>query len=337
MGVLSPEERTAFGEALWDQRWVDWDDPTALPPLWGWLPTLVLHLPAPVTLDVPQRVRAYLLSLKATLDQDWVMSCRLVSALSGVPTRQPATPTINWSPDDAHHLLQRCVTWWDHHHAQMESASPLAWTFDAETRDTWQAIVELLAWVIVPGVRAASAEAHTMVDRLVAAIQAAGMPQAMMLWPATLAWRPATRHKLCRSLVDEMCSSHPDTVRYALYGAYHWALFAQLDQAPSLPSVILQTWTAMILLRRTPALRTTLALMAELIREWPQVLTAAQRQAVLGGVAALLDETTIVPETNDAPSVASAVTREERLAIRTAAAQLASALYHYPCRPQMPR
>jgi hypothetical protein len=272
-GLLTEQQRAAFGRALWAQVSVE----TGLPEGTRFFAHAFLDLPAPDYAASVRAVRERLLkcptlrwfseSVQPDGKKSWQMqqfgrTNPIITDVLAATRRIGGSPiegsVIDWTADEARLLLKKAIEWWDADKRGLEVG---------HEGTEWRSIERLLNELDAVGIATLGC-----------------IPAMLIAWPD----RAALTADRIRAALQQGSES---AVVAAAEAAQCWTLLSPGSAAPKLPSDVLDELCNRLAFRQQPALDIVMVHLARIVREAQDVLNAKQLAAISLGLEHLLLET----------------------------------------------
>jgi hypothetical protein len=333
---LDADQRTAFATAIWSRI----DDQKNLPMDLGVRDNVVLRLPDTPGNLAKDRFRQYISS------QDFRHFCERESGSEGqvqlkTQIRFETNPYIaeilganaplfsnelndkkyiDWSTGEVVDLLKKAKVWWDNDKLSLR----LNW--DAMFGDfiviAFLNLIDLLAEVVLPRLRDATAEDKAMAKDLVAEMEQYGLSTLLAL-PMTLFLDSESYESVAQKLRAGLNSMTVGDVAKSSFGLYLWLGYSSRGLIQSPPADLTAELINRLVSRRQPGLQYVIADVARIFKWMPETFNNDQLQSVYIGLEYLLAETTLVREDDMNSQWTSPIPLEEWAEYRLRASRLA--------------
>lgn len=297
LGILTPQERAAFGVALWDQT----DTASGLPTGTQFFTHAFLMLPEQEPGIARERLRAFILAgtLSAYRSADgrgWSFSfpdrnksfldLLAASTTSPLGTSEQSAARIAWTPSEAAILLGKLARWWD-------TDGAIVPTMNGEIREAYGELPTVLARVVIPWLGTADRESCDTVRRILDEMAAAGYPVARAL-PLLLRLDAQAYDHVLDGWWAAFLDDDPEQVRSAIGGLLDWLLYPGTQQGenlPMLPAPLTEAVVQQAATRRQPGLASALTMLALVLEHRSNALDEDARRILIVGLRHLLRET----------------------------------------------
>jgi SIR2-like domain len=340
MNLLSDSEQVEFGAALWSKV-----DPHGLPADSGLLPGAYLALPAPETVDVQERIRAYLnardfrrlihrgaTSATSRFDfvagtDNYVVGLLRVTKVPWVLGESEKDRLLDWSPEEAAALLEKAAVWWEHHKSELTSERRFPDSAEKIKEDT-TALLNVLAVVVLPRLSPKDRVSRERAAHLVGEIQDAGV-STLLVTPLTIRLG-VSPDEVAKALRHGLLSSQEPVATAAASGIGIWIVGHPAGLLPAPNSYLVDDMVHVVAARRSPALMPTLTQLASIVRSLPGVITAERLELLSLGLEELAKETALPSSPSIVGDGNTPLMPKDRPAHRRAAVELAAAISGLP-------
>ena len=348
LGALSAEERDGFGQALWSRL----DADSGLPRDTFFRNVSLFYLPSPEPGKARDLVRAWLLratfaplpqagekggSGGALRESVWSGQQKDFTRTLRDATYQPLAPRehaalfIDWTAEEAAKFLEQAWAWWQQDRDLVVIDRTKAWWQDSTPTREAQALVDVMALVILPRIDLSSAEAKQGALELLQSLSETAHLDVSRAEVTALRVAPERAAATAATVRTALLKYDEEEVWNGLRALGLWArLFARGVLVIPLPQSLVADLTGRILQRTQVALDLALDVMEQICRAAPDLLTDETLDTLVEALKLLLAETKY-PSSSTADDFyvepAGTIPEELRPECRRSAAHLASALY----------
>nr|MDQ3820482.1 hypothetical protein [Acidobacteriota bacterium] len=328
IGGMNADEKRAFGEALWSKL-----DSRGFPDHTGFHLYSYLRLPEPKPGQAKEQLRRYLLATDFPQEKHYFKEWLSSDVPAQLPENSNKDRWIDWSPEEATHLLGKLAKWWDENKAKF--------TADKGSQDYDKAedslgdmslflLLRLLSWVILPRLNKADDSARETVKRLISELDQAGFCILPAL-PIMLVVDPNSNNEVAAKLRNGINAIEELYVRYSIFGLYNWLVNGVKGTIPSPPADLINELVNKVTTRRQPGLDVAIGHVSEIIKKLPEVLNESHINLLCIALVYLIAETQL-PNEQDHKLITkftTVVPLDERPDYRKHTAELSYSLFEY--------